>query len=167
MSGNAGLMMGVVLLMHSVAILVQTISKRTRHYRPKVCCRRVPLQYGHQCRRDRPKAPTGAAYATEVATWASCAPWSLTLRSLAHGRRAKKPRLGSLCFSAAAQRPHAHRDHLQCGQQRMRGRLPRHKGATSVPEVELRGLLRTVITYNAAISASEKGQKPQQALHLL
>ena len=31
----------------------------------------------------------------------------------------------------------------------------------------LRGLLPTVITYNAAISACEKGQKPQRALHLL
>ena len=30
-----------------------------------------------------------------------------------------------------------------------------------------RGLLPDVITYSAAISACEKGQKPQQALHLL
>ena len=32
---------------------------------------------------------------------------------------------------------------------------------------QLRGLLLNVITYSAAISACEKGQKPQQALHLL
>ena len=31
----------------------------------------------------------------------------------------------------------------------------------------LRGLMPTVITYNAAISACEKGQEPRQALHLL
>ena len=30
-----------------------------------------------------------------------------------------------------------------------------------------RGLLPNVFTYNAAISACEKGQMPQQALHLL
>ena len=34
-------------------------------------------------------------------------------------------------------------------------------------ELQLRGLLSGVITYNAAISACEKGQMPQQALHLL
>ena len=34
-------------------------------------------------------------------------------------------------------------------------------------ELQLRGLLPDVITYSAAISACEKGQKPQQALHLL
>ena len=34
-------------------------------------------------------------------------------------------------------------------------------------ELQLRGLLRTVTTYNAAISACEKGQKPQLALHML
>ena len=43
--------------------------------------------------------------------------------------------------------------------------------ATAVPplcqKLQLRGLLRTVITYSAAISACEKGQKPQQALHML
>ena len=33
--------------------------------------------------------------------------------------------------------------------------------------MQFRGLLRTVTTYNAAISACEKGQKPQQALHML
>ena len=30
-------------------------------------------------------------------------------------------------------------------------------------KLQLRGLLRTVITYDAAISAGETGQKPQQA----
>ena len=34
-------------------------------------------------------------------------------------------------------------------------------------EMLLGGLLPDVITYNATISACEKGQKPQQALHLL
>ena len=34
-------------------------------------------------------------------------------------------------------------------------------------KLQLRGLLRTVITYNAAISACEKGHRPQQALHML
>ena len=34
-------------------------------------------------------------------------------------------------------------------------------------EMQFRGLLPNVITYNVAISACEKGQKPQQALHLL
>ena len=34
-------------------------------------------------------------------------------------------------------------------------------------KLHLRGLRRTVTTYNAAISACEKGQKPQQALHML
>ena len=33
--------------------------------------------------------------------------------------------------------------------------------------MQFRGLRRTVTTYNAAISACEKGQKPQQALHML
>ena len=33
-------------------------------------------------------------------------------------------------------------------------------------ELQLRGILPNVITYNAAISACEKGQQPQQALHL-
>ena len=31
---------------------------------------------------------------------------------------------------------------------------------------QIRGLLRTVITYGAAISAGEKGQEPQHALHI-
>ena len=34
-------------------------------------------------------------------------------------------------------------------------------------KLQLRGLQRTVITYNAAISACEKGHRPQQALHML
>ena len=34
-------------------------------------------------------------------------------------------------------------------------------------KLHFRGLLRTVITYNAAISACETGQRPQQALHML
>merc|ERR1712190_431614 len=32
---------------------------------------------------------------------------------------------------------------------------------------QLRGLVPDVITYSAAISACEKGQRPQEALHLL
>ena len=35
------------------------------------------------------------------------------------------------------------------------------------PKLQFRGLLPNVITYSAAISACEKGHKPQQALHLL
>ena len=31
-------------------------------------------------------------------------------------------------------------------------------------KLQLRGFLRTMITYDAAISAGEKGQKPQHAL---
>ena len=58
----------------------------------------------------------------------------------------------------AAQRPPAHRDHLQCGQQRKR----EGPKATTVPplfqELQLRGLLRTVITFTVAISACEEGQ---------
>ena len=34
------------------------------------------------------------------------------------------------------------------------------------PKLQLRGLLRTVITYDAATSAGEMGQKPQHALPL-
>ena len=33
-------------------------------------------------------------------------------------------------------------------------------------KLQLRGLLRTVITYDAAISTGAKGQKPQHALHM-
>ena len=43
--------------------------------------------------------------------------------------------------------------------------------ATTVPplcqKLQLRGLLRTGITYSAVISACEKGQRPQLALHML
>ena len=42
-----------------------------------------------------------------------------------------------------------------------------HEVLHLLQELQLRGILPNVITYSAAISACEKGQKPQQALHLL
>ena len=51
--------------------------------------------------------------------------------------------------------------------QRMRGRHTRQNCAMYVPELEFRGLPRTVITYNVDISACEKGQPPQRALQIL
>ena len=42
-----------------------------------------------------------------------------------------------------------------------------HKAFSLLDEMLSQRLLHNVITYNAAISACEKGQKPQQALHLL
>ena len=54
--------------------------------------------------------------------------------------------------------PPAHRNQLHCGHQRTRD----GPKATTVPsllqKLQLRGPMRTVITYNAAISACEEGQ---------
>ena len=38
---------------------------------------------------------------------------------------------------------------------------------SSLQDLQLRGISPDVITYNAAVSAREKGRKPQQALNLL
>ena len=73
----------------------------------------------------------------------------------------------------AAPRPPAGRDHLQCGYQRLR------EGPTATAlrapqdlsiycrSCSLDALLPDVISYNAAISACEKGPRPQKARYLL
>ena len=81
--------------------------------------------------------------------------YSPTTRPSAHERRAKSPNCAASVSEVAAQRPPAHRDHLQRGHQRMRER-PKATTTASVSEVaaqRLRVLLRTVITHDAANSA--------------
>ena len=54
------------------------------------------------------------------------------------------------------------------GPQKRGAKGPKRKSLQGRPlDLQPRGLLPNVITYSAAISACEKGQKPHQALHLL